>query len=144
MINKTIFFLHKGVFVPDSRSHIGLSHSISTAGKKLSVKAGEDLHIPLKVSNTGTARWLDENINDIGVVKIGTHLYDEQNTLLDLDFSRHAINGPIEPGQTFEQDMVLRFSDVGKLAISVDLVAEGVCWFEGAGSRPLYLQIHVI
>lgn len=143
MINRTIFFLHKGAFVPDSRSHIGLSHSIYTKKILFSVEAGEDLYIPLKVTNTGVAKWLNKNINDIGVVKIGTHLYDERNKLLNLDFSRHALNSPIEPGQTFDQDIKLRFSDVGRFVISVDLVSEGICWFENIGSKPIYLEINV-
>lgn len=143
MINRTVFFLHKGTFIPDSRSHIGLSHSLSTKRNVFSVKASEDLYIPLKVSNTGIAKWLNKNINDIGVVNIGTHLYDERNNLLNLDFSRHAIKSPIYPGQTFEQDIKVRLSDIGKFVISVDLVSEGICWFENIGSRPIYLQINV-
>lgn len=149
MTNKTIFFLHKGAFVPDSRSHIGLSHSISikrnifSKSNVFSVKAGEDLYIPLKVSNTGVAKWLNENINHIGVVYIGTHLYDEANNLLNLDFSRHVIKSSTEPGQTFEQDIKVKFSDIGKFMISVDLVSEGICWFENMGSKPLYLEINV-
>jgi ubiquinone/menaquinone biosynthesis C-methylase UbiE len=143
MINRTIFFLHKGKFIPDSRSHIGLSHSLATKRKVFSVKATEDLYITLKISNTGIAKWFNENIIDIGVVKIGTHLYDERNNLLNLDFSRHALKSPIEPGQTFEQNIKVRFNDIGKFVISVDLVSEGICWFENIGSRPIYLQINV-
>ena len=44
--NKTIFFLHKSTFVPDSRSHIGLSCSISTEREVFSAKVGEGLYIP--------------------------------------------------------------------------------------------------
>ena len=143
MINRTVFFLNKGAFVPDSRSHIGLSHSISTERNSFSVKAGEDVHIPLKVTNTGVAKWLNKNINGIGVVNIGTHLYDERYNLLKLDFSRNALKSPIEPSQTFYQDIKLRFSDVGYFVISVDLVSEGICWFENIGSKPIYLEINV-
>jgi hypothetical protein len=143
MINRTIFFLYKGDYIPDSRSHIGLSHSISAKRKVLSVRAGEDLIIPLKISNTGTAKWLNENIGSVGVVYIGMHLYDEHNNLLNLDLPWHIIESPIEPGQTFEQDVKVRFNNIGKFMISIDLVSERVCWFETTGSRPLSLQIIV-
>jgi ubiquinone/menaquinone biosynthesis C-methylase UbiE len=143
MVNKTIFFLHKGTLVPDSRSHIGLSCSISTTSHEFSVGAGEDLYIPLKVCNNGRAKWLNKNINQVGIVNIGTHLYDESNNLVKLDFSRHALDSGIEPGQTFEQDIRVQFSDVGKFTISVDLVSEGICWFENVGAKPLHLRVNV-
>lgn len=143
MTKKTIFFLHKGTYIPDSRSHIGLSHSIFLENNVYSVKAGEDLYIPMTISNIGVAKWLYSNINYIGVVRIGTHLYDEANNLLNLDFSRHEITSSIKPGQTFHQKIKLRFADIGKFILSVDLVSEGVCWFENVGSKPMYLQINV-
>lgn len=149
MTNKTIFFLHKGEIVHDSRSHIGLAHSISIQGNifsksnAFSVKAGEDLYISLKISNTGGAKWLNENIIPVGIVNIGTHLYDEANNLLNLDFSRSALENPIYPDQTFKQKIKLKFNDIGKFIISVDLVSEGICWFENMGSKPLLLQINV-
>lgn len=145
MIGKTIFFLHKGAVVLDSRSHIGLSHSISIIGEnnEFSVRAGEDLHIPIKVSNTGVARWLNENIHYIGVVFIGVHLYNQENTLLNLDFSRHVIKKIIEPSQIFEETIKLKFSEAGKFIISIDLVSENICWFENMGSKPLFVKINV-
>lgn len=145
MISKTIFFLHKGAVVLDSRSHIGLSHSISIIGgsNEFSINAGEDLYIPIRVSNTGIAKWLNENISHIGVVFIGVHLYNRENALLNLDFSRHVIKKIIEPGQMFEENIKLNFSEVGKFIISIDLVSENICWFENMGSKPLFLQINV-
>jgi ubiquinone/menaquinone biosynthesis C-methylase UbiE len=58
MTNRTIFFLYKGEIVPDSRNHIGLSHSIFIDKKIFFTKAGEDLNISLRISNTGVAKWL--------------------------------------------------------------------------------------
>lgn len=149
MSNRTLFFLHKGAHVSDSRSHVGLSHAMGRAKNwlgrlnALSVKAGEELSIPLKISNTGSARWLNENIDNIGVVFIGTHLYDDRHTLLNLDFARFALPAPVEPGAELSQTIKLRFSTPGTYIVSVDLVSEGICWFEIVGSTPLTLQIHV-
>jgi ubiquinone/menaquinone biosynthesis C-methylase UbiE len=143
MLNKTIFFLYKGAFVPDSRSHIGLSHSIRTSKSLLSVSVGEEMLIPLQVCNTGTARWLHENIGQVGVVSIGTRLYGEEGNLVSVDFSRHALPSAIEPGQVLEQDIRIRFDDVGSFSLSIDLVSEWICWFENVGSTPLSLQVNV-
>ena len=143
MTGKSIFFLFKGEFIPDSRGPVGLSHSISLDKNVFSVKAGEDLGIPIKVSNTGRAKWLNENMNDIGVVRIGTHLYDEDQNLINLDFSRHNIPALTEPGATFEQTIKVKFNDVGAYKLAVDLVSESVCWFEIVGSIPRLATINV-
>lgn len=143
MTDKTIFFLQKGAFVPDSRSHIGLSHSISTTSISLSTKSGKALHIPLSITNTGTAEWLSQNIHDIGVVRIGTHLYDARGNLLDLDFTRHSLNKAIKPGETFEQEIALEPTEPGHYTLSIDLVSEGICWFETAGSTAIDIELDV-
>lgn len=143
MNNKTVFFLYKGKVVQDSRSHRGLSHSISVHNNNFQIMVGEDLHLSMKISNTGTARWIIENINDIGIVKIGTHLYDEKDKLLNLDFSRHYFKSPIEPGETVDEIIVINFPDAGVYKLSIDLVSEGICWFENIGSKPQLITVNV-
>lgn len=141
MIHRTLFFLHKGELVHDSRSHLGLSHSITTRSRTLSARAGEDLSIPLTISNSGVARWLNQNVQGLGVVNIGTHLYDGARNLINLDFSRHGLSAPVEPGQTFEYEITIRLDNAGEYLLAIDLVSEQICWFENMGSSPLYLQI---
>jgi ubiquinone/menaquinone biosynthesis C-methylase UbiE len=41
------------------------------------------------------------------------------------------------------QEIRVQINDVGKFTISIDLVSEGICWFENMGSKPLYLRIDV-
>jgi SAM-dependent methyltransferase len=143
MTNRTVFFLYKGKFIPDSRSHLGLAHSISTHRKECQVGAGEDLEIAIKVTNRGEAVWLHENIGDIGVVKVGTHLYDEQGHLLDLDFSRHLFEQAVKPGETIQKTITLKFAQPGVYKLSVDLVSEAICWFENVGSKPQFIKVTV-
>lgn len=143
MTDKTIFSLYKGEFVSDSRSHSGLAHSISIDETLFFTKVGEDLTLSLRISNTGVGKWLNENIHDIGVVKIGTHLYDESGNLLNFEFSRHRIASVTAPGEAFEQIIKVRFSDAGVFKLSVDLVSERVSWFEPVGSKPQLLTVNV-
>lgn len=143
IVSKTIFFLHKGSHIPDSRSHIGLSCAISVDKDVFSVKAGESFNISVKVSNTGAAIWLKDNINDIGVVRIGTHLYDQANRLIDLDFSRTNIKASATPGTTFEQNIQIRIDQSGTYKLAIDLVSEQICWFEIVGAIPKVLTINV-
>ena len=143
IVDRTIFFLYKGQNITDSRSHIGLSHSLTTDKNFYTAKAGENLFVLVRVSNTGSSKWLIENINDIGVVRIGTHLYDNKDKMMDLDFSRHDIATTIEPGARFEQFIGVKFEDPGIYRLAIDLVSENICWFETVGSIPKFVTIKV-
>ncbi len=143
MANKTIFFLYKGPWVPDSRSHIGLSHVIEADKGSFSIQAGEVFDLGLNIANHGSAKWLHKNIGDIGVVKVGTHLYDADGKLLDLDFSRHLFDRPIQPGEAVHKTISLQLKQQGAFRVAVDLVSEGICWFENTGSKPQYISVEV-
>lgn len=143
MTQKTVFFLYKGPYVADSRDFYGLAHCISVKKGEYTVKICKDLSIPVKVQNTGMAIWLNKNIRNIGVVKIGTHLYDENDHLLMIDHTRHLFDKEIHPGETIEKDLTFNFNKPGKYKIVVDLVSEGVTWFETVGSRPTIVTVSV-
>jgi SAM-dependent methyltransferase len=140
---KTIFFLHKGTYTSDSRSHQQLFHKLETRISEIDARAGEEFSISLRIRNSGAADWLHVNTKDIGVVKIGTHLYNSNEDLLDLDFSRHLLPSRIPPGTDFEQTIRLKIGRSGRYQLKVDLVSEGVCWFENLGSKPASVIINV-
>src|SRR5262245_235521 len=91
MFNRCIFFLHKGPFQRDSRSHIGLAHAIDTDPKAHVFAPDEPLKMAFRLRNTGETVWLHENCEIFGVVRLGSHLYDESGRLIDVDFSRHGL-----------------------------------------------------
>jgi hypothetical protein len=43
-----------------------------------------------------------------------------------------------------EAELALTFPEPGSFRIAVDLVSEGVCWFELAGSKPAHADISVL
>ena len=143
MTNRTLFYLHKGELRLDSRSHLGLSHRIGVAQSEYTIVRGNSLSVPVTVSNTGTAEWLANSIEDIGVVKFGCHLYDEKWALLSLDFCRHLFARNTLPGDDVTAVLTMRFDTAGTFIVGVDLVSEGICWFETLGSVPQYITVFV-
>jgi SAM-dependent methyltransferase len=139
----TVFFLGKGAPVLDSRGHLGLRHELSVAGRRFAAAPGRPLALGVTVRNTGEATWLAANVRGIGVVKVGGHLYDGQQTLLDLDFLRSEFDHDIHPGETVRQTISLRFTEAGRFELVLDLVSEGICWFENVGSHPQRVRIDV-
>jgi len=141
---RSLFFLYKGELILDSRSYVGLAHMIIPSVTELTVNAGEEVLLPLTISNSGAAKWLTQNIRGIGVVNIGAHLYDQADNLLNIDFSRHPLPEPISPGQTIEHTIDLRFNEIGTFRLAIDMVAEQVCWFENVGSPLQFITVNVI
>ena len=140
-LNKSIFFLHKGSLRRDSRSHEGLAHTIVVDQEEIAVPEGEPLRLALTITNTGTATWLDRNSEIFGIVRLATHLYDATGKLIEIDHSRHELGGPVPPGQTVRLEIAVPLPATGSFRVALDLVAEGVTWFENVGSTPVVLQI---
>ena len=139
MFNRSIFFLHKGPISRDSRSHIGLAHTIAIDRTEYRVRAGEPLHLMFTIRNTGEATWLHRNSEIFGIVRLGSHLADDEGTLIAVDHSRHDLPADVKPGETVTLAVNVPLPGPGAYRIAFDLVAEGVSWFENLGSRPVHV-----
>lgn len=144
LTERSVFFLYKGEPAPDSRGHTGLAHTIRPAGETTgAVAVGEELYLELAITNTGAARWLTENVRDIGVVKVGIHLLDGDGRLLDFDFARYRFDRPVAPGETVRKRIGVTLPEPGAYRLALDLVAEGICWFEVVGSSVVEVPVTV-
>ncbi len=143
MHNRAIFFLHKGPFERDSRSHIGLGPHDGIVPDAYVVDAARPLRLTVGLRNTGEARWLHQNSEIFGVVRLGSHLYDEHGRLMSIDYSRHDLTESVAPGGELTQAIEVHLPGPGRFELVFDLVAEGVSWFENLGSDPIRLQVHV-
>jgi ubiquinone/menaquinone biosynthesis C-methylase UbiE len=141
--NATIFFLTKGKYIPDSRSHIGLKHVIEVPTTNYRAKLNEPIHIESTISNIGSAKWLHNNVRDIGVVKIGIHLYDSNRKLINRDYFRDNFEEDILPGQIFTKTISITHPERGTYYLEIDLVAESICWFGWFGSEPKSIKFTV-
>ncbi len=140
MRSRTVFFLHKGETRRDSRSHVGLAHAMTATSVDRRVASGAPMTVDLHIENVGRATWLSSNIHDFGIVRVGTHLYDRDAKLTAIDHSRHDLPRNIEPGESIDITIEVPLPAEGDFAVGIDLVAEGVIWFEHVGSRTLMVR----
>lgn len=143
MEDNPIFFLVKGEYHPDSRNHLGLAHHLTFAKTDYTVNVSEPLAIPVTIKNTGSALWLDQNIQDIGVVNLGVHLLSHDGQLINNDFLRFNMGKPILPGETLHKTVEVQMPQAGAFKLVFDLVAEHICWFEINNSVPVTVTIQV-
>jgi hypothetical protein len=87
MFNRSIFFLHKGALVRDSRGHIGLAHVISIDQTDYVIPQGQPLRLTFRLANTGQAHWLNTNSQIFGLVRLASHLTDSSG-ISSTSFSR--------------------------------------------------------
>ena len=68
-------------------------------------------------------------------MRLGAQLCREDGSLINLDFARARLPGPIGPGQTANIEIELPpIPTPGRYTLKFDLVNEGVEWFEKCGS----------
>ncbi len=102
--------------------------------------------VPMTVSatNRGSARWNAMSRTGTGHVTLGVQVLDADGRLLARDHHREPLPGDVPPGQT----VALTFNcpapaDPGRYVLKLDLVVEGVTWFETAGSRATSTSLEV-
>lgn len=140
---KSIFFLHKGDIQYDSRIPQGLSHRLRIKPKKYTVDRDETLVVHLTITNTGFSKWLHRNVRDIGIVRLGAHLYSSEKELLDIGFYRKYLDKDVLPGETISETAEIGFEEPGVYLLCFDLVSEFNLWFKEAGSEPVYVEVRV-
>jgi hypothetical protein len=104
---------------PDSRRAEGLAASLTDAMIRV---ANDEWSVSVKALNTGPARWRSQP--GPGMVRLGVQTADNR------DYARCELPHDVEPGDS--ATLILkcpRPRDRG-LGVVVDLVSEGVAWFE--------------
>lgn len=141
MLNRTVFFLHKGELRPDSRGHGGLAHRMSVDPETVASPGGDPVTLRFTITNTGAAHWLNRAPEIFGLVRLACHLYDEQGALLNLDHFRSELPTSVAPGETIHMTVTVPVHERRPCSLVFDLVAEGVRWFENAGSKPVVVRV---
>ena len=140
MLNRTVFFLHKGELRLDSRGPAGLAHVMEVEPVRAIVGSDFTATLRFRIRNAGSAYWLHDGPQIHGLVRLASHLYNERGELVDVDFSRHPLPHLVAPGENVEMDVRLAVPAVPS-TLRFDLVSEGVRWFENEGSVPVTVKV---
>ena len=104
-------------------------------GDAVKAKAGTPLTIQTRVRNRSTRPFVADATYGRRLVRLGAQLCREDGSLINLDFARARLPGPIGPGESADIAIELPpIAEPGRYALKFDLVSEGVEWFEKCGS----------
>ena len=141
MLNRSVFFLHKGELRLDSRGHTGLAHALQVEPTAVPVSGEGAVTLAFTITNTGEAHWLNQAPEIFGLVRLGCHLYDEAGTLVSVDHFRSELPSALAPGETIRMTVAVPVPQGRPCTLMFDLVAEGVRWFENEGSTPVAVKV---
>lgn len=87
------------------------------------------------LENIGRWSWRPTSRSGVGHVALGIQLLDAERHAISRDFRRIPLPADIYPGQSLQLDLEFPAPlDPGRYHVKVDLVAEGLVWFEAMGS----------
>lgn len=105
-------------------------------------RAGREVIIRVRVANVGTTDWNTSSVG--GDVRLGVQLLADDGGVIDRDYARHRLPAPILAGGRCELSVQIATPPAqGSYQLKLDLVREGVRWFEQAGSRAVVHWIRV-
>ena len=140
-----IFALAKGRERIDSRSPHELRAKIALLGPAaVGGPAGGDVVVPVRVRNAGDTLWLHDEAPTGGYVRLGGHLLDATRATIDWNFLRVGLPADVPPGASVSLEARFRLPGApGRYLLRLDLVDEGVTWFEQQGSAGIDLEVVV-
>jgi hypothetical protein len=114
-----------------------LAHS-STA------RPGEQVTLSIRIRNDGNQPWPTDEAGSPGMVRIGVQLLDADQKLVNRDYHRVPLPATMAPGDTRDAAIACTAPDrAGIYHLKIDLVMEGVTWFEPRGSESPLFRLHV-
>lgn len=130
---------------PDSRTPHWLSATLALAmaPPREPVMPGGQLRFQVELTNTGDTAWCHDCAAP-GRVALGIALLTTEGGLLNRDYGRVALTHAVLPGETVTVEAHCSAPPIpGAAVLRMDLVAEGICWFEQHGTKPLDIPLVV-
>lgn len=98
-------------------------------------RANETVSFALTLTNAGTAQWPAARTAGSGHVRVGLQLLDAESRVIEKEFARFDLPRDVAPGEACHVSGAFHApANAGAYGLKIDLVAEGVTWFEPAGS----------
>lgn len=101
------------------------------------------LTIPTRVRNLTQRRLPHTASYGRRLVRLGTQLLAADGRVIDRDYARTALPHDVAAGQWLDLDVEVPAPPPGDYLLKLDLVSEGIDWFEACGSEPTVVPISV-
>lgn len=115
--------------------------ALSSETKSLKLLPSDEIILPITIVNSGS---LPLYAAGPCATRISYHIKDNDGNILLFDGVRTALKAPLNSGDTTETQLKIKsdiFDSPGNYIISIDLVIEGVSWYEEKGMKALDIPV---
>jgi len=124
-----------GNAIPGATPRARIDVRARVPGVPLVARAGRPLRIRARVRNLSTRPFAARASYGRRLVRLGAQLCGPDGSLIERDWSRAWLPGPLEPGRRADVPIeVPAPGQPGRYTLKFDLVSEGIDWFERCGS----------
>jgi Radical SAM superfamily/Iron-sulfur cluster-binding domain len=121
-----------------------LHANIVPKGRLWRVKSGESFQKTAEIVNSGGALWKNASQKNRRHITLGVQLLDDQKRMLKRDFARAVLPRPLASNERAVVHITaIAPKEKGNYWLKLDMVCEGIEWFESCGSPPSYQQLQV-
>ena len=108
------------------------------------VQRGVALAVRARITNAGSDTWHAASRSGTGHVTLGVQLLDDAGRLMERNHYRVPLPNDVSPGAVVALSFDCPAPDSpGLYIVKFDMVAEGLMWFEAAGSRVVTRKLTV-
>jgi tRNA (mo5U34)-methyltransferase len=125
---------------------LALAHFAAGVSLLAAAKSAASVRYRVAVENIGAAVWhtRGEAGTGRGAVRLGSHLLRADETEVAWDFAFAALPHDVAPGERTELALDIEVpGQPGEYVVELDLVLEGIGWFEEGGGSTLRLPLTV-
>jgi SAM-dependent methyltransferase len=106
---------------------------------------GATVSLKITATNEGSVTWRPATRSGLGRVMLGVQLLDGEGRMMARDHHRAELPNAVAPRETVTVTFECPVPDrPGRFRLKVDLVAEGVAWFETTGSTPVSTPLQIL
>jgi tRNA (mo5U34)-methyltransferase len=143
---RAVFLCRRGLAVPDRCAWGEYAAQLTLERGVTTCRPDAELQFRIGAENAGLTQWLaaGEPATGKGAVRLGAHLLGDDGRVVAWNYGRAALPRNVAPGEAAELDIFLRAPDrPGRYYVELDMVAEGLTWFEDLGSAILRYPLGV-
>jgi len=134
---------HLGSAIPGTTPRARIEVRGPSRQETLTHRAGMPLALDLRVRNLSQRAFPHTATYGRRLVRVGAQLLDGAGTLRDRDFARTSLPATIDAGRWQDLRMEIPPLEPGHYHLKLDLVSEGIDWFESCGSEVTLRALHV-
>ena len=135
ILSRPMGIFRKGPWPITSLAPGALQGRIGPRRTALRARAGAPCRLEVDLLNTAETAWLREGRQGKGYVRLGAQLLDAAGKTLSRDYARAPLPGDVPEGAAATVALELTAPNrPGPYVVRLDLVNEGVGWFEAEGS----------